>query len=36
MRAEDITPIEETAKALGQKPIRLEFVEEMLVTEYID
>jgi len=32
MKAEDIAWIEEAAKALGQEPIRLEFLEEALVT----
>jgi transposase-like protein len=32
MRAEDIAWIEEAAKALEQEPIRLEFLEEALVT----
>jgi len=31
MRAEDIAWIEEASKALEQEPIRLEFLEEMLV-----
>jgi len=31
MRAEDITWIEEASKALGQEPIKLEFLEEALV-----
>ena len=31
MKAEDITWIEETSKALEQEPIRLEFLEEALV-----
>jgi hypothetical protein len=31
MRAEDIAWIEEASKALGQEPIRLEFLEEALV-----
>jgi hypothetical protein len=32
MRTEDITWIEETAKAFEQEPIRLEFLEEALIT----
>jgi len=31
MRTEDIAWIEETAKALEQEPIRLEFLEEALI-----
>ena len=31
MKAEDIAWIEEASKALGQEPIRLEFLEEALV-----
>ena len=33
MRAEDITWIEEAARLLEQELIRLEFLEEVLVTE---
>ncbi len=32
MRADDIAWIEEASKALGLKPIRLELLEEALVT----
>jgi len=32
MRAEDIAWIEEAAKALEQEPIKLEFLEEALVS----
>ena len=32
MRAEDIDWIEEASKALEQEPIKLEFLEEVLVT----
>ncbi len=32
MRAEDITWIEEVSKALEQEPMKLEFLEEALVT----
>ncbi len=32
IRAEDIAWIEEASKALGQEPIKLEFLEEALVS----